>query len=183
MKFGEVEGYTAMTAESPTLSAKVAGLYYLSLDNAGCNDAGQVKKLKEAGTTEGVSVAQRFAIAMNPVHDSLIVSIPGVPAEHLFDGRDVSLCQESFTVCAAEGVRSNAIDHHCHGSVGTPDTVKYDEFIDNLSGRSSLAMKCPTDESDKGCVAGIEATPPRLESSSSGAMVRIPFINYILYIL
>ena len=102
------------------------------------------------------------------------VFVPKSQAKHLYHGKDVSSRHEDFPISDAEEPNS-----YCHGhrSVGTPDNVKYDGFIDNLTGRSYLAAASAA--SDKGSVAGTEATPPRLESSSSGAMVRIPFINYI----
>jgi len=99
-------------------------------------------------------------------------------AKLLFHGKDdASFCHhEDFPVIAAEGLVSNAIVHHRHHSVlGTTDTVKDDEFIDDLSGRSPLAAAFARDASDVGRVAGIEATPSH-RFSTGESMVRIPFI-------
>ena len=96
--------------------------------------------------------------------------VPGTQAE-LFHGGDASFHHEQeFTgASAAEGLVSNAVNHHCR-HLGTPDTFRNDQTIDKLSARSSLATAFVADESDESRVAGI--AKPRVNSSLGEAMVR-----------
>ena len=165
----------------------MSDLPYLCLDNASYNDAVQVNKWKKTGTTdERALVSSRFAIATNLVHSSLLASISGVQAKHLFHERDASFRHVDFHVSAAEEPDSNAVDHYPRRSLGISDTFKNDEIVHNISVRSSLATAFATDKSDESrdATPGIEAKPrlnlntgevkaDRTHIDETGSMVRI----------
>ena len=162
-----MEGYTARTAGLPTFSEEGPDHPYLWLENARSDDAPQMNTFQEAVTTR-CAFSSRFATVTNLVLLSLLAFVPGTQASHLLHPRYSSFGNEDFPVSAAEGLFfCTGRNHYCR-SLGTPDTFKDDQIVDNLSAISSLAMTFVTEKSDECRDAHPDATS-RLNSIPGAA--------------